>query len=574
MNGSDEKFPRREANSSSLQWLIAGRCGAALLLFLAGTLLSYKSFDGFERQLMRGTFSIVFAVFALSVVYLLWVHLLPSQTRWQAGVQAFVDVLLVTWLVRATGDLASPYAPLYIVIITITGIFLGSRGALVASVGCAACYTFMMIVVVLALPPNGAGELGAPPIGKFIETIGFNDAAFLIVGLLAARLAMRQSRSDVELIEATHALTNLRALHERIVESIRSGLVTIDLQGRIYTFNAAAEEITGYRAADMRGQHISILLGPVTDKIERAISDPTDARTSARYEADCLTADGLRIRLGFGIAPLFDESGKTTGLVITFQDLTQVRALEDASRRQDRLAAVGRVAAGIAHEIRNPLASMRGSIQVLQSEMHERPAQAELMEIILRESDRLNHIITDFLTYARPPARTLTEVDVREPLRETFTLLRHSPELRDGHTLDEKLPERPVVALVDAAGLRQVFWNLSRNALHAMPKGGRLLAEVERAEQERVRITFTDTGDGMTPEQVERLFEPFSSSTNGGTGLGLSIVYQIIRDHNGTINVRSREGHGTTITIEIPGRSQESEVRMENNALAKTFRDL
>jgi two-component system sensor histidine kinase PilS (NtrC family) len=239
-------------------------------------------------------------------------------------------------------------------------------------------------------------------------------------------------------------------------------------------------------------------------------------------------------------------------LVITFQDLTHVRSLEATSRRQDRLAAVGRVAAGIAHEIRNPLAAMRGAIQVLRSEADSDPAQAELMEIILRESDRLNNIITDFLTYARPQRGELRETDVREPLRETFTLLRHSPEARADHVIEEDYPEEPVRALVDGAALRQVFWNLARNALSAMPAGGTLRIELRRTSHKRLRITFTDTGRGMTPEQVERLFEPFSSSTTGGTGLGLSIVYQIIRDHGGTINVRSREGHGTTIIIELP----------------------
>jgi two-component system sensor histidine kinase PilS (NtrC family) len=176
------------------------------------------------------------------------------------------------------------------------------------------------------------------------------------------------------------------------------------------------------------------------------------------------------------------------------------------------------------------------------------------MDIVLSESDRLNRIITDFLTYARPRKFSLAECDLREPLRETFALLRHSPELLDGHRLEEDLPDEPLLAMADAEGVRQVFWNLTRNALKAMPDGGTLRAEMRRTAPGSVRITFTDTGRGMTPTQVERLFEPFSSSTTGGTGLGLSIVYQIIRDHGGTINVRSREGHGTTITIELPAK--------------------
>jgi two-component system sensor histidine kinase PilS (NtrC family) len=321
--------------------------------------------------------------------------------------------------------------------------------------------------------------------------------------------------------------------------------------------------MTGYMASTLRGQHVSILFGEISSHIEDSMRAAAEGETSPRFEADCLTAEGLRVRLGYSIFPLSTEGGETTGLVITFQDLTHIRTMEETTRRQDKLAAVGRVAAGIAHEVRNPLASMRGSIQVLRSEMQADPSQAELMDIVLRESDRLNRIITDFLTYARPRTPSLAEIDIREPLRETFTLLRHSPELRDGHTLEESLPDEPVRAMADAASIKQVFWNLARNALAAMPEGGRLRAELTRAEHRRVRITFTDTGRGMSPEQVERLFEPFSLSTTGGTGLGLSIVYQIVRDHGGTITVRSREGHGTTITVELP-RSQESGVRSQN----------
>jgi two-component system sensor histidine kinase PilS (NtrC family) len=240
--------------------------------------------------------------------------------------------------------------------------------------------------------------------------------------------------------------------------------------------------------------------------------------------------------------------------VITFQDLTQIRALEETSRRQDRLAAIGRMAASIAHEIRNPLAAMRGSIQMLRADMQGDSSETELMEIILRESDRLNRIISDFLSYARPRSIIQSKIDVGELLRQTFTLLRHSSEVNERQILNEGVPARPILINADSEQLRQVFWNLARNALQAMPSGGVLQAGLQKNSNDRLLITFSDTGRGMSPEQVEHLFEPFSSTT-GGTGLGLSIVYQIIRDHGGTINVRSREGQGTTITIELPGET-------------------
>jgi two-component system sensor histidine kinase PilS (NtrC family) len=238
-------------------------------------------------------------------------------------------------------------------------------------------------------------------------------------------------------------------------------------------------------------------------------------------------------------------------MVITFQDLTDIRALEETSRRQDRMAAVGRMAASIAHEIRNPLAAMRGSIQMLRAEMDGDTEQAQLMEIILRESDRLNKIVADYLNYARPRPAELKNVDISALVAETFKLLRNSDEIVDGHSLEEDLPERPAIVSGDPEQLKQVCWNIARNALQAMPEGGTFRVSLAEVEGNRLRLSFTDDGCGMTPEQVERLFEPFTSTT-GGTGLGLSIVYQIIRDHSGTINVRSRQGEGTTITIELP----------------------
>jgi two-component system sensor histidine kinase PilS (NtrC family) len=555
MTDDGKRVEERDALAPRLRWLIAGRLFAAILLVLVSALWTQGRFGAAASAgVLRGALPIFLIVVGLSLIYVPALRFF-GRLSYQAGAQFFADVLLITWLVWVTGDVYSPYVALYVMTIAVASIFLGPRGALITSVGCVLAFTGIALLAVSGFIPHYTQAAIVVPTYKAVETIGINDVAFLVVGLLSARLAERQTRSDVRLIAATQSLASLRALHERIVESIRSGVITTDLQGRIYTFNAAAEEITGYKAADVRGQDASILFGDLHDHIGDSLQAAETSEPSPRFESDCLTPDGLRLRLGFSIFPLFAESGETTGLVVTFQDLTQVRALEEISRRQDRLAAVGRVAASIAHEIRNPLAAMRGSIQVLRSEVDGDSSQAELMEIILRESDRLNRIITDYLTYARPRASALASVDVGDLLRETFTLLRHSDEMREDHRLEADLPLTPVTASADAAQLKQVFWNLARNALHAMPEGGTLAVELKLETSRRLRIVFTDTGRGMSPEQVERLFEPFSSTT-GGTGLGLSIVYQIIREHGGTINVRSREGQGTTITIELPERKR------------------
>lgn len=540
--------------SRPLWWLIGGRLITFALLLSAAASLTNENWlldDANSGALARGTLPILLAVIVLSFAYALALRFSSLPLRLQIGIQFFFDVGIVTWMVWATGDVRSPYASLYIVVISFASIFLRARSALVTSVGCGLVYTLVMLLCVTGVLPSESARAVVTDASRAqaIQVVGLNTTAFFVVGLLAARWAERHSRSEA----TTHALASLRALHERIVESIGSGVITTDVEGRIYSVNRAGEEITGYAAANLSGQDASILFGDLAERIEASMNAARNGEARPRFEANCLMAEGTPIRLGFSISQLTAENeSDLTGLVITFQDLTQVRALEEASRRQDRLAAVGRVSAGIAHEIRNPLASMRGAIQVLRADTKAESSEAELMEIILRESDRLDRIITDFLIYARPRAISLEDVDVRESLHETFTLLRHSPEIHEQHLIEEDLTDEPVRARVDVAQMRQVFWNLARNSLQAMPEGGTLQATLRHAPFGRVRITFTDSGDGMSPDQVERLFEPFASTRAGGTGLGLSIVYQIIREHDGTINVRSREGDGTTITIELP----------------------
>jgi two-component system sensor histidine kinase PilS (NtrC family) len=533
-----------------LWWLISGRAAAVIVLLLAGVLWkSSAAGHGLDTSL-RSVAPIILTVVGLTIIYCV-ARLLWNNSLAQARFQFAADVLLVTWLVATTGSVNSPYAALYIVIISIASLFVGPRGAIITSIGSAAAFNACALLTIGGIGPFAGRGVTGESLANTIQHVGLSDVSFLVVGLLAAKLADRQARSDVQLAAATRSLADLRALHERIVESIRSGVITTDLQGRIYTFNAAAEEITGYKAAEVRGHDASIFFGNMTRQIADSMNAAATGKVSPRFQADCLTPNGWALRLGFSIAPLSGESGETSGMVITFQDLTGIRALEETSRRQDRMAAVGRMAASIAHEIRNPLAAMRGSIQMLRSEMTGDTEQTQLMEIILRESDRLNRIVADYLNYARPRPAELDNVDISALVAETFKLLRNSAEIGDGHILEEDLPNRPAIVSGDPEQLKQVCWNITRNALKAMPEGGRFRISLTEVDGNRLRLSFSDTGCGMTPEQVERLFEPFTSTT-GGTGLGLSIVYQIIRDHSGTINVRSRQGKGTTITIELP----------------------
>jgi two-component system sensor histidine kinase PilS (NtrC family) len=528
-----------------MQTLIIGRLVVIFLLlatswfWASGTLR--LSFDKFPQWLIP----LFMIAVGLTIVYF-FVLRLSTNYAWQVRIQFILDVALVTWLVWRTGDLTSPYISLYIIVIGVASFFMRPLATLLLS-ALAALFAIGLAVL------TGTGVIEAygtaPPLDKAIQIVSFNVVALLVVGILAARLSERHA-SGYQLQETVRSLESLRALHERIVESIRSGLVTTDLDANIYTFNAAATEITGYHLDQVRGKPLSEIFGDIREQINLSLEAAGQGEQLPRFEADLQTPDGFAVRIGFSVSLLMSDKGEATGLIITFQDLTEIRSMEESIRRKDRLAAVGRVAAGLAHEIRNPLGAMRGAIQVLESSTQPGSMQASLMDIILKESDRLNSIITNFLGYARPQAGDFTDVDLADAVTDTLTLLKHSPDVREAHLFDAALD--PARMIGDPTQIKQILWNLARNSLQAMPDGGMLRIELKTLPSRRVRIAFEDTGRGMCQEQVEKLFEPFSGSTSGGTGLGLSIVYQIVKDHNGVINVRSREGAGTTITIDFP----------------------
>lgn len=556
----DEKiFSANTKQTQRIQTLIIGRLLIIFLLLVtswfwhSGRLkLSFEDFP-------QGLFLVFLISVGLTIVYF-FVLRLSKNYSWQIRTQFLLDALLITWLVWRTGDLTSPYITLYIVLISVSSIFLKAHETLLMAAICILMFTLLSVLSAASVinSPNAAS---AP--SKVVQIIAFHVVAFLVVGMLASRLSDRQASGE-QLKETAKTLANLQVLHERIIESIRSGLITTDLSGNIYTFNAAAAEITGFTSDAMLGKPISSLLGNIGKSIELSLETTETGEQQPRFETDLITPEGFAVRVGYSISPLFSESGESSGLIITFQDLTEIRSMEESVRRKDRLAAVGRVAAGLAHEIRNPLGAMRGAIQVLESSTPPNSMQSGLMEIILRESDRLNSIITNFLTYARPRVSNFSETDVCEAIRDTFTLLKHSPDVKENHILETNLPAFPVIISADPTQLKQIFWNLARNSIQAMRDGGIFSVGLEEIPVNRVRITFSDTGCGMSANQVEQLFEPFSDSTTGGTGLGLSIVYQIIRDHNGTINVRSLEGEGTTITVELPCEARKTKSNDSN----------
>lgn len=561
MSSLAEKSISANIRMHEMQSLVIGRLIVCFLL-LVTSWVWYTGYVDFNINNLSDSPFLVFTItVGLTAVYFLLLRLNKDYDL-QVRIQFFIDALLITWLVWRTGDLTSPYITLYIILIAISSQYLNVRSTIAMALICIGLFVLISVMASLVIVERHGTSIS---LSKVVQITSFHVVAFLVVGLLASRLSERKSSGD-ELAEATKSLASLRALHERIIESIRSGLVTTNLEGTIYTFNAAASEITGLRADEMVGQSAFFLFDDLRESIELTLHASVEGEQLPRFEADFTTPEGFAVRLGYNISQLFSEDNETTGYIITFQDLTEIRSMEESIRRKDRLAAVGRVGAGLAHEIRNPLGAMRGAIQILESTTPPGSIHADLMGIILRESDRLNSIITNFLSYAKPKLGSFVETDLCEAIRDTFTLVRHSPEIGEKHHLVDELPTSPVFVSADSTQLKQVFWNLARNAINAMPRGGNLTVRIEALPANRVRIIFEDTGEGMSQDQVERLFEPFSISTTGGTGLGLSIVYQIVRDHNGTINVRSIEGEGTVITIDLPREHATTAKVVENPA--------
>jgi two-component system sensor histidine kinase PilS (NtrC family) len=539
-----------------LQWLLVSRLAIAGALLVTVGLIER---DNSPRAFVPVLTAVTGATVLLSTLYMAAMRSrIPHLAL--GYFQLSIDVFTVTWLVYRTGDVESPFLALYLVIIFAACALLGRRGVSLLATLSGTLYIGISILTMSGMAHRASGwhpyEAAALAWTQFMFSL--NLIAIFAVAVLSTQLAERIRRSETEvatarteLATATRDLADYRLFNDRIIESMRSGLVTTNLTGNIITFNRAAEEITGYKAQEVRGEAIFKVFGDIEKQIEVGLESIRTRSRLPRFDIGCKTADGREIHLGFSVAPLIDEADNSRGYVLTFQDLTEVMELEREVRRQERLAALGKMAAGLAHEIRNPLASMRGSVQVLASELNLSTDQSQLMDIVLRESDRLNRIVSDFLTYARPPKIERSLIELGGLLSETVALLRNSPELRPDHVILEQFPPEQIHYYGDPNQIRQIFWNLSRNAIQAMPFGGEFRVSLDAMPEREVRITFSDTGQGMSREQVERLFEPFNSSS-GGTGLGMAIVYQLVRDHNGKVNVESEAGRGTSISIKLP----------------------
>ena len=455
-------------------------------------------------------------------------------------------LILATAIIVRTGGIRSPLVLLYVIIVFAAGMARGGPTAgltaLVATLSFAGVATFV-----------GEGD-GTHLSGSRIGSeVGYHGVAFLLVAFLTGVLAERTRKSREVIASKDRELVRIQTSTDRILEHMPIGVITSAADGRIERVNLAAREMLGLEADIVpEGEDIGAFLGTVEPSLVDAVESARFTRRwAAREEIVLQHGDGER-PIGVSFAPLVADGGDLEGVIVTFTDLSGVRRMERAMRRSEQLAHLGELAAGVAHEIRNPLASISGAVQVLCDDDSRADEDRELMELIVRESDRLNRIIEGVLDYTRDHSGSRRMHDVSMTAREVVRLLGHDQKLMLGKTILLEFPDgRDYRAEVEEGGLKQVFLNLAKNALEAMGVGG-ILRITGETHEGSVYVTFKDTGPGIAARDLEEIFKPFHTSKKGGTGLGLSIATRIVEGNGGAIRVRSTPGVGTAFTVELP----------------------
>jgi len=568
---------------AKLKWMVG------LRLLLASALLgSAVALDLHERLPFPTPplYGLLAVTFALSLVYAVS---LRSQ-RWlstQGVAQLTLDLALVTLLVHFTGGLDSVFPFMYIFVIFAAATVTERRGGLVVGTLSGLLYATLVLAewTQAVRPVEFAGGL-APlrSMGYAVYQVVIHAVAFLAVAILSSHLSYRLRQTGQELERRGLDLRNLQTLHQAIVSNISSGLMTLDLEGRVVSFNEAAERITGYTFASLQDRSWQESPFAGCPPMAEFFANPTAAPAHPVAEISLRRGDGRLIPVGFSCSPLRQADGAAAGLVAIFQDLTERKRVEEQLRRADRLAALGQLAANIAHEVRNPLAAISGAVEVLREDFSLAGPNRQLLELVLGEAHRLKLITGQFLDFAKPQSLLFRPCAVRPLLEETLRLLERSGE-RHPHTtwtVIEHAPDAQVLA--DTDQFRQVVWNLCLNAIQAMPAGGTLTVAVRAAgpdgrvvnpslgqavkaatapagkdtghqasrgaaPDDWVEIAFQDTGNGITPGELQRIFDPFFTTRPSGTGLGLAIARKILESMGGHIGVESTVGSGTTFRI-------------------------
>ena len=510
-----------------LVWVTAFRTAAAtLLLAVYGVrLLSRPSAEALAGEDLLSLW-LVGSIYALVLVQALFLRNSKPGLR-SALVHVAGDVAISTVLVFLTGGPESPFTFAYLLSVVGAAILLGQWGALVAAAACSASF-LVLVAAISSGTLRSPVPVGALSVGRLAFLCTSNVLAQFLTAMLAGFLARQLTTTGGRLSARERDLRELTRLQQQILAAMPSGLLTCDVEGRITYVNRAAQQILGLEPTATPVSVESLIPGVRTLFTGRP-----------RSEVTVTTPAGRRI-LGLTVSAL---SAPPAPLLVVFQDLTELRRAEQELRRADRLAELGALSAQLAHEIRNPLAAMRGSAQLLSPGAD--PETQRLVAILTREADRLGELVTDFLVFARPPAPVRRICDLDELVRQTIELLSSDP-LASGVDID--VASGGLQAEVDPDQVRQVLLNLLRNALAAAGRGGQVRTFFSRVDGE-VRIHVWDSGGSIATADLPHIFEPFFTKRPGGTGLGLSTVHSIVRAHGGQIEVSSSPGEGTEFVV-------------------------
>lgn len=497
-------------------------------------------------QIQSWQYALIGTTYGLSIVYALALRY-GKAALLLAYAQIGLDALIVSVLVLMTGGVESVFGFAYVFCILGGAVTLYRRGGRLAVVVTIGMYGAVIAAQMLQL-------LSVLPVVRptsALISLAVHAVGMAAVAELSSTLAQKLRDTGRALAEKEVDYEQLQQMHAAILRSLPAGLVTVDAGGTIRYANDAAVNILRISLRDLVGQPLEVVVPGMRKAWVRWSEDPIAGRE--RHETSYERAEGVRLRLGFSFAPLDIVHGKVSGTIVVFQDVTDIVMLKEAVERAERLATVGKFAAGLAHEVRNPLASMCASIDVLSSTLEPPPPLQRLMSNVVEEADRLNRLITDFLALARPRSLQLERHELGAIVESVLEVFRQEA----AHVTIETEIDAGVVAIVDEDLLRQVLWNLVRNAADALrPAGGTLWVRVALNGEEPV-MTVEDDGPGMSSEQLRRVFDPFYTTKAGGSGLGLAISHSIVEAHGAALDVTSAEGEGTRVTIRFKPPSEQ-----------------
>ena len=555
---------RNEELLGKIKWLMVLRLLFATFLLVATVVVQARAYPSFSNTSLASLYILTGVIYFLTLCYALLLDRIKKYIFF-AYVQLVFDVLFVTALIYVTGGIESIFSFMYILTIINAAIMLYRRGGLLIASASSIGYGSLLDLQYFGIIHPyyiRASELMTYTIGYYFYTLLMNIAAFYLVAFLSSYLAEELRRSGVKLKAKQYDLDQLELLNRNIVQSINTGLITLNNQLEISYINPAVEQISGFGYRDLEGIHIGDIFPKIVPYLsisDRGGDNDDMPQPQKGIDVDFDRRDGTRLHLGFSQSILKDPGGDEIGLILIFQDLTEFRQMQEQVRRMDRLAVAGELAAGIAHEIKNPLASLSGSIQMLRDEVDFGPMQQRLMDITMREAERLNALVNEFLLFSRPEKAVDRSVEVNEVIEDTLEMLKNSPELSRPIRIEKTLSKNLWVH-IDSQRLQQVIWNLVLNAVQEMKNSGRLsVATAIRtkrgsgdAQEKLAEISISDTGPGILPENQGKVFDPFFTTKDQGTGLGLTIVHRIVENYDGKIFLDSDGRSGTTFTLHFP----------------------